>query len=154
MFWTQLGRLVLTIAVVGALAHFIGEALPRTWFHPKKFPYRAFAWEQNGKFYQRIGIQRWKDWMPDKSKFVKSTYAKRVGSMRSAEHMLRLVQETCVAEIVHWVLLFISPILLWTMESPGSGLCTFVYGISNLPFIAIQRYNRPRLMALYERLKQ
>ena len=28
---------------------------------------------------------------------------------------------------------------------------TALYGLSNLPFILIQRYNRPRLARLYER---
>ena len=31
---------------------------------------------------------------------------------------------------------------------------TVLYGLSNLPFILIQRYNRPRLLRLYERMAQ
>ena len=68
--------------------------------------------------------------------------------------MERLLQETCVAECVHWALLVISPILLFTMESPAAYVMTPLYGLSNLPYIMIQRYNRPRLAVLSARMQR
>lgn len=38
MFWVQLLRFLLTAAVMGLLAHIIGEALPRRWFRAEAFP--------------------------------------------------------------------------------------------------------------------
>ena len=148
----QAARFCLTVIIIGIFAHVLGERLHREKFNPQKFPYRAFSWEDGGKLYLRLGIQHWKEWMPDKSKFVKKSYTKSVGALRSSQHMLRLVQETCVAEFVHWVLLAISPVMLLTMQAPGSIVGMLLYGLSNIPFIMIQRYNRPRLNELYERL--
>ena len=31
-------------------------------------------------------------------------------------------------------------------------VATVLYGLSNIPFIMIQRYNRPRLVRLYKRM--
>ena len=150
----QIARFVLTVVAVGLPAHFLGELLPRNKFDPTAFPYGPYRWENGGKFYLKLGIQRWKDVLPDKSRFAKGTYRKSVGTLRSSAHMLRLAQETCVAELVHWALLVISPVMLWTMSGVASIVGTLLYGLSNIPFIMIQRYNRPRLMTLYERLVQ
>lgn len=91
MFWVQLLRFLLTAAVMGLLAHIIGEALPRRWFRAEAFPYRAYAWEQNGKFYQKLGIRAWKDRLPDKSRLVRSAYRKSVAAHHEAGSMDRLV---------------------------------------------------------------
>ncbi|MBU5627941.1 hypothetical protein KQI82_13600 [Oscillibacter sp. MSJ-2] len=146
----QIGHFVLTVAAVGVFMHFFGESLPRDRFHYDRFPYRSYSWEENGKFYTRLKIEKWKDRLPDKSRFVKSTVRKKLGGDRSAAHLLRLVQETCVAELTHWLLLVVSPVMLVTMEPPLSIWAAALYGISNLPFIMIQRYNRPRLARLYQ----
>ena len=53
---------------------------------------------------------------------------------------------------MHWALLVISPVLLITMTGWLSIVATVLYGLSNIPFIMIQRYNRPRLMRLYKRM--
>lgn len=147
MFWVQLLRFLLTAAVMGLLAHIIGEALPRRWFRAEAFPYRAYAWEQNGKFYQKLGIRAWKDRLPDKSRLVRSAYRKSVAAHHEAGSMDRLVQETCVAECVHTVLFFLSPVFLVTMARPYGGIAAALYALSHIPFIMIQRYNRPRLCA-------
>ena len=47
-FFDQLMTAIKYMALIGILAHVIGEALPRRWFHWERFPYRAFAFE-NGR---------------------------------------------------------------------------------------------------------
>ena len=61
----------------------------------------------------------------------------------------RMIQETCVAEMIHVLLSLtgLGCLVIW----PGIGgvLVTAVYILlGNLPFILIQRYNRPRLQRL------
>ena len=80
MFWVQLLRFLLTAAVMGLLAHIIGEALPRRWFRAEAFPYRAYAWEQNGKFYQKLGIRAWKDRLPDMSRLMPDMVKKKLAA--------------------------------------------------------------------------
>ncbi len=154
---TETLRFVIPVAVIGTLAHVIGEALPRRWFDASRFPYRAYAFERNGRFYEALGIRKWKNVLPDKSRIAPGTYRKAIrgsAQQHSAAHMERLLQETCVAECVHWALLVISPILLFTMESPAAYVMTPLYGLSNLPYIMIQRYNRPRLAVLSARMQR
>ena len=61
---------VVTAGIIGILAHILGEKLPRAKFDPEKFPYAPYAWEKDGKVYEKLGIAKWKDKMPDKSKFA------------------------------------------------------------------------------------
>ena len=63
----------------------------------------------------------------------------------------RLVQETCVAECVHWVLLGLSPVFVFTMAQPYAAIAATLYALSHVPFIVIQRFNRPRLLAAAKR---
>lgn len=154
---TETLRFVIPVGVIGILAHVIGEALPRRWFDASRFPYRAYAFERNGRFYEALGIRKWKNVLPDKSRIAPGTYRKAIrgsAQQHSAAHMERLLQETCVAECVHWALLVISPILLFTMESPAAYVMKPLYGLSNLPYIMIQRYNRPRLAVLSARMQR
>ena len=72
--------------------------------------------------------------------------------MEDMRAILRLLQETCVAETVHWALIALSPLFLVLMEPVYNVIACLLYICpGNLPFIAIQRYNRPRLAAIYER---
>ena len=137
--------------VVGILAHLLGEALPREKFDATRTPFAPWKWEQNGKVYHKLGIERWKNRLPDKSRYVKSTVEKSIHADCSAAHFESLARETCVAEAVHWALLLISPLFLLVLHTFVGVTITVLYGLSNLPFIAIQLYNRPRLVRLYQR---
>ena len=77
-FLNQLTTIIKYIALIGILAHILGEALPRKWFHWDRFPYRTFSWEREGRVYEAMGIRRWKDRLPDKSKHTKKTFTKQM----------------------------------------------------------------------------
>ena len=146
-----------TVVGIGLLSHFVGEALPRRWFHYDRRPYLPWKWEKNGKIYeQKLHISRWKDLTPDKSQAVRHSVTKSVGSDVTAAHLESLLAETCVAEAVHWTLLVISPVMFWTMQFPLSIPGFVIYDICNLISLIIQRYNRPRLAALLriERIRE
>ncbi len=145
---------VIYVAVLGVASHFIGEALPRKWFVWNRFPYRTYAWEKNGKVYDVFRIRTWKDRVPDMSRILKDMVPKRVGKCPKSKDVWVLVSETCVAEAVHAVLCFLAPVI-WLFWRNGIGvLLTFVFIVCNLPFIMIQRYNRPTLVSLAQRLEQ
>lgn len=146
----QILTIVKYIAAVGILAHVVGEALPRQWFHWERFPYRAWAWERGGKAYEVLGIRRWKDRLPDKSKHTKRTFTKQMQGHQGRDSLVRFVQETCVAECVHWILIFLSLPLYPFVPTPLGLVVTVIYALSNLPFIFIQRYNRPRLIRILQ----
>ena len=82
--------------VMGILCFFIGEMMPRKNFDYSAFPYASYAWEKNGDIYLKIGINRWKDKVPDMSRYIPHTFRKKIGVMRSPEHVEGLIRETCV----------------------------------------------------------
>ncbi len=144
---------VLYVALLGVLSHIIGEALPRRWFHWEQFPFAAYRWEKNGSIYEKIHIQDWKDHMPDMSRIMKNMVPKRLGMCPTSDDVYLLIQETCVAETVHFFLCLLSPVIYFFWKNKvGIGLSCLVV-CCNLPFIMIQRYNRPTLVALAARLK-
>lgn len=145
---------VLYIAALGILSHFLGQALPRAHFSAERFPYRAAQWEKGGKAYEELGIKRWKDHLPDMSKIMPDMVKKKMSAAKE-QGMEVLIEETCVAECVHWALIVLSLGIFLFWRSPWSIVFWLVYNIlGNLPFIIIQRYNRPRLVMLEQRRKR
>lgn len=142
------------VAVIGIISQLIGPFLPRRWFHANRFPYKAWAWEKGGRIYNKLGIRRWKDHVPDMSRIFKNMVAKKLPLDSDSAKMERLVQETCVAELVHAILIVLG---LWCLRLwPGIGGVVFwlVYAVlGNLSFLIIQRYNRPRLVRLAAKAK-
>ena len=144
----------LHVGIAGIVMRYIGNLYDRNWFLWDKFPFRPFSWEKSGKLYRKLRVKKWKDRVPDASKRHKDMYEKKVSTRPDKENLRRLIQETCVAEIVHYQLIVLSlPVLkLW----PGVGgvivFCLCVLG--NLVFSIIQRYNRPRLIKALERLER
>ncbi len=68
-FLNQLTTIIKYIALIGILAHILGTAPQMVPLGP--LPYRTFSWEREGRVYEAMGIRRWKDRLPDKSKHTK-----------------------------------------------------------------------------------
>ena len=146
---------ILYIPIAGLLSQFIGVKLPRSWFHPEKFPYAAWKWEKQGKIYNKTYVYKWKDALPDMSKISRRMVRKIITPMQySSAHVERLAAETCVAEMVHLILMLMSPIIYWINPTGLGAAIAIVYALSHVPFIIIQRYNRPTLVTLAKRLKE
>ena len=152
--FSQLMTAVKFVIVVGLLSAVLGEALPRRWFHWDRFPYGPFRWEKSGKFYEIIRIRKWKDRLPDKSRHARHTFRKQMEGHTNPENLVRFLQETCVAELVHGVLVLLSGLLYCYIPTPFGLFLSILYGLSNIPFMLIQRYNRPRLLRLLQRQRQ
>ena len=145
---------VLYCAAIGILSNPIAALLPRSWFDPEKAPYASFSWEQDGRIYNRLGIRLWQDHVPDMSKILKNMVRKEVASRPTCQSMDTLARETCISEAVHWALILLSPPLLLIWPGIGGWICTALWIAGNLPFILIQRYNRPRLVHTRNRLRK
>lgn len=144
----------LYVAALGILSHFVGQALPRAHFDPQKFPYRSADWENGGKVYEKLGIKHWKDRLPDMSKIMPDMVKKKMSAVKS-QGMDVLIAETCVAECVHWALILLSLGIFFFWRGALAVVFWLVYNLlGNLPFIIIQRYNRPRLVMLEQRRKR
>ena len=67
----------------------------------------------------------------------------------TAARASQLVQETCRAEVVHGASCLLGLACLWLWPGWGGAAVVLVWVLlANLPFILIQRYNRPRLVRL------
>lgn len=146
-FWWS----VLYLAAVGILSNVAARWLPRD-FRPDAFPFRPYGFEKQGKFYEKFGIRKWKNKVPDMSKHLGFLMRKTVTAKTDRKATQLLVQETCVAELVHICLIALSLLILLYWRTPGAAAFLLVYNLlGNLPFIMIQRYNRPRLQRLAEK---
>lgn len=147
-------RCALHVSIAGIVMRYLGNLYDRNWFMWDRFPFRPFSWEKSGWLYRKLRVRSWKDRMPDASKRHRDMYEKKVSIRPDKANLRRLIQETCVAEVVHYQLIFLSlPVLkLW----PGLGglLCLGLCIVGNLIFAIIQRYNRPRLIKALERLER
>ncbi len=133
------------LLMIGMAVFVIGKALPRKWFYGERFPFCSFSWEQDGRIYRAIGVHRWKDKVPDMSRHSRKMLKKQMDVHSDRAHLEALVQETCVAELSHWVLILLSLPVLHIYPGTGGRV---IYGLcvaGNLIFVVIQRYNRPRL---------
>lgn len=146
-FW----KCVLCALVLALLAHPLGQALPSR-FRPEKFPFRPWRWEKNGRVYTRLGIDKWKRLVPDMSRLLPDMVKKQLPASTAAVTAAQaeaLVQETCRAELVHGVSCLLGLSFLWLWRGWGGVIVLLVWVLlANLPFILIQRYNRPRLVRL------
>lgn len=79
--------------------------------------------------------------------------AKKLPRQMNVQNMERMVQETCVAELTHGMLCImgVGCPLIW--KSVGGWILFILYLLGNIPFILIQRYNRPKPIRLLNRLQ-
>lgn len=146
------GKFIYWLAYMLAITvgiYVIGRIFPRKWIKEDKFPFRSFAFEKNGKIYDKIKIKKWKTKWPDASmvihKIIPQIPVKRFDD-KSPEKVKTLIKESCVAETTHIVAFVLSFFALFFWFSIVSIILTVMYALVNIPPILIQRYNRPRLV--------
>ena len=116
----------LYLAATGIGAFFLGRLLPKTWFRGDAFPYRCYPSEQ--KLFRVLHIKDWQSRVPDMSRILPG--------LMPAKKLTAELSLTGLGCLVIW-------------QGIGGVLVTAVYILlGNLPFILIQRYNRPRLQRL------
>ena len=140
--------------MVGVVSFVLGRLVPKEWFDYTRFPYRSFAFEKGGKIYEAISIAKWQSRVPDMSRiFPKLMPAKKIPARPDEQTLLVMIRETCAAEATHALLILAGLGLLAIWPGAGGILLYLIYAIlGNLVFLIIQRYNRPRLVRLYERM--
>ena len=112
----------------------------RRWFRPRRF---------EAGLYARLRVGKWKHRVP--------TYAPDTFSPR--EHSWEeLAQATCQAEVVHEIILVLSFVPLALIPRFGEAavfiLTSILAALIDLTFVILQRYNRPRILALANKRKE
>lgn len=145
-------RFVIYVFLAGFISNTIGYLVPRNRINTDAFPYKSFKWEKEGMFYQSFKVKQWKTKVPDMSKILKTLYPKTLSYNPTPKRVQRLVQESCVAEFVHVMLIASAPLIDYYIDGPYGEFFTVLYMLGNIPYIVIQRYNRPSLKRLYVHL--
>ena len=145
-------KCLLYLAALGVLSFILGRLLPADWLHADRFPFRSWDWEENGSVYNNFNIRKWQNKVPDMSKLFPQLMQEKKISHNFREDLPLMIQETCIAEVIHAALCVASLYCLWLWPGFGGFCVAFLYSVCNLPFIMIQRYNRPRLVGLQARI--
>lgn len=145
---------VVYVAVIGALSNVFAIFINRDKIDENKRPFKLFKWEKNGKIYDKIGIRKWKGKVPDMSKILRFLMPKKVTSGTTSKDIHALIKETCVAECVHVALIILSLAVLFICPGKTGAILYILCFLGNLPFILIQRYNRPQYIIAEERLSR
>jgi len=139
------------IALIGLFSFWLGRILPKAWFGYDKVPFASWNFERQGRIYEKVGIRHWQNKLPDMSRILPGVMPAKKISKNYNRELPGMIQETCIAEMTHWLLCVagLQCLHIW----PGVGGITIVLLniLGNLPFILIQRYNRPRLVRLWKR---
>jgi glycosyl-4,4'-diaponeurosporenoate acyltransferase len=113
---------------------------------------RPRPFETGGRWYrQRLQVHRWKGRLPEAGDLFRGGVSKRHLPAFDPAGLQLFVRETRRAELAHWWAMSCG--LLFVLWNPplAAGLLVGYGVVVNLPFIAIQRYNRFRVQALVER---
>ena len=141
---------------MGVVVFLFGRILPRKWIREDKFPFKSFRFEKNGEIYHKIGIMQWKTRLPDASVIISKLLSKCMPKflpkflptkrLETQGKIPVLIKETCVAEATHSVAAALGflPVLLW--GGIGSWLSAVLFFVYNVPYVLMQRFNRPRLV--------
>ena len=148
----EIFRCLIYFAIIGVLSFVAGRLMPKRWFRYDAFPYRSARFEKEGAIYNKLKIKSWQNKVPDMSRiFPKMMPAKCLGSKTDAKTLKTMLQETCIAELTHGVLCFAGLHFVSIWHGAGGTVLAVLNILGNLPFILIQRYNRPRLAKLLRR---
>lgn len=128
----------------------IAEKMPEKIYGFRLWLYRERKWESGGKVYERLFmVKAWKTRLPDISDFMKWRFNKKHFEHNDKGYLSIFLTESCKSELTHWMIIF-STVTFKLWNDWGSVLLLFlIASFLNLPYIIIQRYNRPRLIRLY-----
>jgi glycosyl-4,4'-diaponeurosporenoate acyltransferase len=135
-------------ALLSTLVGYLGHRRPVARFDHDTVLSRIRPFERDGRLYERLGVRRWKDHLPEAGALFRGGVSKAALPGRSPAALARLATETRRAEWVHRALLAASLLfLLW--NPPLLALAMVLYAVvANVPCLMVQRYNRARLLRL------
>ena len=133
------------------LAVFIRRALPSKWFDHKKALFTVGRKEKN--FYEKAGIRKWKDKIPEWGKFTDFSKNK-IARPTDNVYLSRYFMELCYGEAIHFfsvlagftVICFVPRAMFFSLALPVA----LINAACNLPSLFILRYNSYKLEVLYK----
>lgn len=151
IWYALLGAVGNTVIIfcLDVVISFIIHKLPPKWFNPNLKIFKVFKKEK--RILEKIGVRKWKDLVPDMGCLC--DFKKGKVESDDLNYLYKFLEESCYAEAIHIGMIlcgFIS-IIIWPIDE----VWNFTFPLAmvnlclNLPPVLIQRYNRPRLLNLY-----
>ncbi len=140
------------LARIGLFSFIFGRCLPKQIFNENLFPYKSFHWEQEGSIYKKLKIKKWQNMLPDMSKIVPKIIPQKKIDSNFKDNLPLMVSETCIAEFIHVILCVVGLNCISIWEGIGGILMAILNFFVNGLYVIIQRYNRPRLLKLKNKL--
>jgi len=146
---------ILYMGILGIAAYPVGRLISKLDPDPDGYLFRSRAWELEGRIYEKLHIRNWQARIPDVSKYLgRWMPQKKLQIGFTAETVRTMIRETCTAEVIHNLLNIAGLYLLNLWSGIGGIVMYLIYVIfGNIPFILVQRYNRPRLKNLLTHLE-
>jgi len=145
-------KCVLYLMAIGVVSFFAGRVIPKSWLKFQKGIFKCRAYEKNGKLYECLNIKKWQNKVPDMSRILPFMMPPKNLAGDYQGRLPVMIRETCTAELIHVFLCIAGLPVLKILPGVGGIVVYLLYVVVfNLPYILIQRYNRPRLIRLYEK---
>jgi glycosyl-4,4'-diaponeurosporenoate acyltransferase len=139
---------VIAWGIVHASTGYLVHRLPASLFERDTFLSRERRAEGSGALYVRLGIKRWKRWLPEAGALFAGGFDKKHLTRRDPAYLATYVRETRRAELGHVLAAGAAPsFFLWNPWYAGVAMLVYA-AIANGPCIASQRYNRLRLLRI------
>ena len=152
-WWTTLAVVLSVVAVIlidGVFAFIVRWILPQKWFSVENKSFVPKKWEI--KFYEKIGIKKWKDLVLELGFFTSFSKSK-LSDPYNDEYVKRFIVESNFGIVVHimgcifgFLILLIYPSRVFSIGIPVSIVNIFY----NMLSVVILRYNLPKLFTLHK----
>jgi len=145
---------LLTFFVFSAIITYLSNRMPARLYSSDSWLLRQREWEKRGEFYQRVfRVKHWKKLLPELGDIVKSVFPKKRIKEYTREYLQKYIFESCKSEVTHWSIIFSAFLFFLWSEFQPAVMIVIIAIILNLPYIIIQRYNRPRIMVMVENIE-
>lgn len=134
------------LASIGIMSFVVGRLISKHRFDHTKRVFCVF--EREMRFYERIKIKNWQNKLPDMSRILPGAMPAKSMKCDYRNDITAMINETCVAGVIHFALCILGFGCAFIWRGIAGIIASVLYCIGNIPFIMIQRYNRPRLIRL------
>lgn len=129
-----------------AVISYVSAKMPKRLFYYNRWVFREMKWESDGQIYQRLfKVKIWKKFVPELSDFIKCIFPKKYIKVYNTAYLSNYLIESCRAEFTHWNIIMSSFLFSLWNDTFYTIIMIMVAVVLNLPYIIIQRYNRPRI---------
>lgn len=142
---------LITLMIFSIIITYLSNITPTGIYSRTNWLFRERKWEKNGEVYQQwVKVRHWKKFLPELGDFVKSVFPKKQIKDFSKDYLELYLMECCKSEMTHWCIILSSLLFSLWNELPDAIVIFVIAIILNMPYIIIQRYNRPRIIEAVE----